>query len=158
MQRHYKVSCTRNNDSSSATSRAHPPHPTARLVYWHYFESLLFACTRYDLRFDTFFPPDGGMLRRSRCVRVCLFIPFILQICRRTSRSHTEGKATQGYFNHLFCGACLNFYLEKSSAIPFPRRLWSRILLFVVRKNISSCDCTEIRTHVPTSQEQRSDF
>ena len=28
-------------------------------------------------------------------MRVCLFIPFIRQICRRTSRSHTEGKVTQ---------------------------------------------------------------
>ena len=27
-----------------------------------------------------------------------------------------------------FCGACLNFSCEKNSAIPFPRRPWSRIL------------------------------
>ena len=27
-----------------------------------------------------------------------------------------------------FCGACLHFSREKDSAIPFPRRTWSRIL------------------------------
>ena len=45
------------------------------------------------------------------------FIKFV----GRTSRGHT------GFFIY-FCGACLNFSCEKDSAIPFPRRPWSRIL------------------------------
>ena len=60
-----------------------------------------------------------------------------------------------------FWGACLNFYREEDSAAPFPRRPRRRILcthelivlhllgtryvfIFFVRKNPSSCDCTEI--------------
>ena len=68
----------------------------------------------------------------------------------------------------FFCGACLDFHREKDSVVPFPCRPWSRVLctnelivlhllgmflfLFFVRKNPNSCDCTEIRTHVPTSE------
>ena len=37
-------------------------------------------------------------------------------------------KNTQDFSSTFFCGACLNFSREKDSAIPFPRRLWSRIL------------------------------
>ena len=65
-----------------------------------------------------------------------------------------------------FCGAYLNFSRKKGSAVPFPRRPQSRILytndlivlhllrvflkyilIFFVRRNPSSCDDTEIRTH-----------
>ena len=74
-----------------------------------------------------------------------------------------------------FCEACLNFYREKDSTLPFPRRPWqpwSRVLctyqllivphllgmifyvfiLFFVTKNPTSCDCNEIRTHVATTE------
>ena len=63
-------------------------------------------------------------------VCVCFFFPFILDIkfVGRTSRSHT-GRRSHGISHPpSFCGACLNFSREKDSAIPFPRRLWSRIL------------------------------
>ena len=60
---------------------------------------------------------------------VCVFFPFILDIkfVGRTSRCHTGGRSYR--ISHPpFCGACLNFSREKDSAVPFPRRLWSRIL------------------------------
>ena len=82
----------------------------------------------------------------------------------RTSRGHTGGRSPPS-----FCGACLSFYREKDSAVLFPRRPCSRVLcthklivlhllgiiiiIFIfVRKNPSSCDFTEIPTHVPTSE------
>ena len=91
------------------------------------------------------------------------------QVCGRTSRGHTEGRSHR-ISPRSSCGACLNFSREKDSAIPFPRRPWDRILctydiidlhlgissffylLFFVKKNPSSCDDIEIRTHVPMSE------
>ena len=61
---------------------------------------------------------------------MCVFFPFILNIkfVERTSRGHTGGRSHR--ISHLpsFCGACLVFYREKDSAIPFPCRPRSRIL------------------------------
>ena len=64
------------------------------------------------------------------CVCVCVFFPFILDIkfVGRTSRGHTGGRSHGISHPPSFCGACLNFSREKDSAIPFPRRPWSRIL------------------------------
>ena len=64
------------------------------------------------------------------CVYVCVFFPFILDIkfVGRTSRGHTGGRSHRIFHPPSFCGACLNFSREKDSAIPFPRRPWSRIL------------------------------
>ena len=64
------------------------------------------------------------------CVCVCVFFPFILNIkfVGRTSRGHTGGRSHRICHSPSFCGACLNFYREKGSAITFPRRPWSRIL------------------------------
>ena len=61
---------------------------------------------------------------------VCVFFPFILDIkfVGRTSRGHTGGRSHMIFHPSSFCGACLNFFREKDSAIPFPRRPWSRIL------------------------------
>ena len=100
-------------------------------------------------------------------------------ICGRTSRGLTGGERSHRISPPSFCGACLNFCREKDSTFPFPRRPRSRILcthelivlhllgminliyffvclpgiyLFFVKKNPSSCDCTKIRTHVPTSE------
>ena len=58
------------------------------------------------------------------CVCVCVFFPFILDIklVGRTSRGHTGGRSHKISHPPSFCGACLNFYREKDSAIPFPRR------------------------------------
>ena len=43
------------------------------------------------------------------------------QTCGRTSRGHTGGRSHR-IFPPSFCGACLSFYLEKVSDVPFPRR------------------------------------
>ena len=63
-------------------------------------------------------------------VFVCVFFPFILDIkfVGRTSRGHTGGRSHRISHPPSFCGACLNFYREKDSAIPSPRRPRSRIL------------------------------
>ena len=64
------------------------------------------------------------------CVCVCVFFPSILDIkfVGRTSRGHTGGRSHMIFNPPSFCGACLDFCREKDSAIPFPRRPWSRIL------------------------------
>ena len=65
-------------------------------------------------------------------VCVCVFFPSILDIkfLRRTSRGHIARRSHRISHPPSFCGACLNpnFYREKDSAFPFPRRPWSRIL------------------------------
>ena len=100
------------------------------------------------------------------------------RVCRRISRGHTGGRSHR-ISPPSSCGACLTFSPERASAVPFPRRPWSRLFLctnelialpyllgiyiyiyiyiyieyfFFVRKNPSSCDCTYIRTHVPMSE------
>ena len=50
------------------------------------------------------------------------------EACGRTSRGHTGGRSHRISHPPSFCGACLNFSREKDSAVPFPRRPWSRIL------------------------------
>ena len=100
---------------------------------------------------------------------MCVFFPFILHIkfVGRTSRGHTGGRSHRIFHPPSFCGACLIFSREKDSAIPFPRRPWSRILcindlivlhslgiyffifLFCSEKNPVYRD----RTHVPTCQK-----
>ena len=66
---------------------------------------------------------------QSVCV-FCVFFPSILDIkfVGRTSRGHTGGRSHRIFNPPSFCGACLDFCREKDSAIPFPRRPWSRIL------------------------------
>ena len=62
---------------------------------------------------------------------MCVFFLFILDIkfVGRTSRGHTGERSHRISLPPSFCGAvCLNFSREKDSAIPFPRRPWSRIL------------------------------
>ena len=94
---------------------------------------------------------------------MCVFFPSILDIkfVGRTSRGHTGGRSHRIFNPPSFCGACLDFCREKDSAIPFPRRPWSRILctppvghfyfVFLVfsEKNPVCRD----RTHVPTCQK-----
>ena len=62
---------------------------------------------------------------KSVCMYVCVFFPFILDIkfVGRTSRGHTGGRSHRISHPPSFCGARLNFYREKDSAIPFPRQL-----------------------------------
>ena len=103
------------------------------------------------------------------CVLCCHPIYSGRQVCERSSRGHIEGRSHR-ISPPSFCGAyCLNFSREKDSAIPFPRRPWSRFLctidlivlpllgiyiylVYFMRQNPSSCEDTEIRTHIPTSE------
>ena len=57
-------------------------------------------------------------------VVLCVFFPFILDIkfVGRTSRGHTGRRSHRISHPPSFCGACLDFFREKDSAIPFPRR------------------------------------
>ena len=104
-----------------------------------------------------------------QCVCVCVFFPSILDIkfVGRTSRGHTEGRPHRIFNPPSFCGACLDFCREKDSAIPFPRRPWSRILctnelivlhplgiffLFFFVFSEKNPVCRD-RTHVPTCQK-----
>ena len=61
------------------------------------------------------------------CVICCHPIYSGRQTCRRTSRGHT-GRSSPRISPPFSCGACLNFYREKDSTVPFLRRPWSRIL------------------------------
>ena len=69
-----------------------------------------------------------------------------------------RGKATQGeghtgvFSPPSFSGACRGGggYREKDSAISFLRR--STLVGHDVKEIPGSCDCVEIRTHVPTSE------
>ena len=73
---------------------------------------------------------QGGINDTCVCVCVFVFFPFILDIkfVGRTSRGYTGGRSHRIFHPPSFCGACLNFSREKDSAIPFTRRLRSRIL------------------------------
>ena len=60
-------------------------------------------------------------MERSACA--CVVIPFILDV--RLVDAPAEVTREEGHtgFPHLpFAVTCLNFYREKDSAIPFPRR------------------------------------
>ena len=55
------------------------------------------------------------------CVCVCVFFPFILDIklVGRTSRGHTGGRSHRISHPPSFCGACLHFFREMNSGIPY---------------------------------------
>ena len=61
---------------------------------------------------------------------MCVFLPFVMDVrlVGRASRGHTGGPSHRISHQPSFCGACLNFFREKDSAVPFPRRPQSRIL------------------------------
>ena len=106
-------------------------------------------------------------------VCVCVVIPFILEDVRLlfvdAPAGITQAEGHTGFI-HL-PSAVVAFSRERDSAVHFPRRQGSRrlctkdlivlhllgfyfilFILFFVRKNPSSCDDTEIRTHIPTSE------
>ena len=69
----------------------------------------------------------------TMCVCVCVVIPFVLDVRLvdapagvTQEEGHTGGRSHTGFLHLPF--ACLNFYREKDSAIPFPRRPRKRIL------------------------------
>ena len=72
--------------------------------------------------------------RRVHTVRVCVFVPFILDIkfVGRTSQGHTGERSHRISHPPSFCGACLNFSREKDSAFPFPRRPSSRFCVLTI--------------------------
>ena len=71
--------------------------------------------------------PEGEKNYDVFTMCVCVFFPFILDIKfvgRTSRRGHTGGRSHMISHPPSFCGARLNFYREKDSAIhiPFPRR------------------------------------
>ena len=90
----------------------------------------------------------------ARSVRICKYSASICacyhpiyyghQTCGRTSRGHTGGRSHR-ISPPSFCGACLDFYREKDSVVPFPRRPLSRISctheLTVNRSPLAVCVC-----------------
>ena len=69
--------------------------------------------------------------REHLCVCVLCFLPiyFGRQVRWMYQPGSHRRKVTQDFSSaFLFCGPCLYFSREKDSAIPFPRRPWSRIL------------------------------
>ena len=89
--------------------------------------------------------------------------PFRL-ICGQTSRGHTGGRPHRRvFFPPSFCGACLIFLPREGFSCPIPSSTMRSNFVYPPqnrspfvehdgRENPSSCDCTEIRTHVPTSE------
>ena len=75
----------------------------------------------------------------------------------RTSRGHTGGRSHR-ISPPSFCDVCLTFYREKDSAVPFSSTVKSNFVYPRINRSPlvghdpSSCDCTEIRAHVPTSE------
>ena len=103
------------------------------------------------------------------CVCVCVVIPFILDVrlVGRTSQGHTGGSSHSFYHPHL-PSAVLAFIFIARRIKPFISLVdcefefcvllitsWaysSFLLSFFCEEKSSSCDRTEIRTHVPTSE------
>ena len=65
---------------------------------------------------------DHGFERSDLCAEIIIIIIIIIKFVGRTSRGHTGGRSYRIFHPPSFCGACLNFYREKDSAIHFPRR------------------------------------
>ena len=58
----------------------------------------------------------------SSCIQVCVLSSHLFW----TSDMWTHQPRSHRISPPSFCGACLNFSREKDSAVPFPRRPWSR--------------------------------
>ena len=103
------------------------------------------------------------------CVSVCLFIPFILDVRLVDAPAGVTQEEGHTGFLHLpsavlaliFVARMIQSFLSLVGLNPiflYPRINRSPLLVghvyllhFFVRENPSSWDCTEIRTHVPTS-------
>ena len=126
-------------------------------------------------------PVTGAVLKGlTMCVCVCVCVPFILDVRLRlpvqyvdalAGVTHQEESHT-GVFPFFFsssssppslsCPAvrALLFFREKDSTAPLLCRILctheiiyhSPLVGHDVRENPRSCDCAEIRTHVPTSE------
>ena len=77
----------------------------------------LFWCTCMAIDLNS-----GEFLPDIMCVWVCCHPIYSgRQTCGRTSRGHTGGISHRIY-PPSFCGACLNIYREKDTAVPLSRR------------------------------------
>ena len=109
-------------------------------------------------------------------VRVCVAIPFILDVRHVDAPAGvTQEEGHTGFFLHLTSAVlALSFIVrriqpplslvdrEVEFSVPTNKSFsacWACFLflllffvVFLVRKNSSSCDCTEVRTHVPTPE------
>ena len=73
--------------------------------------------------------PETRFRRGRARAMVYIVIPFILDVSLVDAPAGvTQEEGQTGFLRLPFCGACLNFSREKNSAIPFPRRPWSRSL------------------------------
>ena len=102
---------------------------------------------------------------------MCVVIPFIVNIrlVDVPAVLVTTGRMSHRISPPSFRGACLNFIarriqpslslVDREVDFLFTHKLIVLLLLgmiffffFFVRKNSSSCDCANIRTHIPTSE------
>ena len=112
--------------------------------------------------------------RKCVCVCVCVCVcchPIFYpgrQTCGRTRRSHTEGRSHR-IPPPSFCGASIifiarkirpffpsstvrsNFVYRRMNRSPLVGHCFFIHFCYFFMKNLISCECTEIRTHVPTS-------
>ena len=80
---------------------------------------VLFCCFFGDAAFSEYFCTITVFSLYGVCV--CVFLPFILDVkfVAYTSRGHTGGRSHRISNPSSFCGACLCFFREKDSAVPF---------------------------------------
>ena len=95
----------------------------------------------------------------SRCKCVCIVIPFILDVRLVDAPAGvTQEEGHTGFLIHLLSAVRAFTFLARRIQPSLSHELIVLHLLgmifffFFVRKNRSSCDSTEIRTHVPTSE------
>ena len=101
------------------------------------------------------------------CICVCYLIYSRRQVCGRTSRGHTGERShsisPSAVLALIFLARRIQPFLPvsnvKSNFVYYSELivllflgLFIYFILFFVRKNPSSCDCTEIRTHASSSK------
>ena len=90
------------------------------------------------------------LVPRPRCVCVCVFFPFILDIkLLDVPAGVTQEEGHRIFHPPSFCGACLSFSRGKDSAIPYPRRPCVCVCFLPIRSG------HQVRwTYQPGSQEE----
>ena len=109
-------------------------------------------------------------MRTVVAVCVCVVIPFILDVrLVDIPAGVTREKGHLEFFVHLPSAVLASIFLARRiqpflslvdhevefyvvTNQSFSTWAFFRYVSFFVRKNSSSCDCTDIRTHVPTSE------
>ena len=98
--------------------------------------SLLIQICKFGTRCVNFNSIDQNLWDNPRwnsqmalyCVCVCVCVCFLPIHSGHQVRWTYQPGSHRISHTPSFCGACLNFSREKDSAVPFPRRPWSRIL------------------------------